>query len=71
MDNPQNIRVYVNPSELDKLLDLGNFDDLTEIGSQAPTVDLKGDNRITPGSCVIESEKRNSGRQDRDQNTRT
>ncbi|NLB88377.1 MAG: hypothetical protein GX790_04005 [Syntrophomonadaceae bacterium] len=56
LDNPQNVRVYVNPSELDKLLDLGEFKDLTDIGNQAIAVDVKGDNRITPGGCVIESE---------------
>lgn len=56
LDNPQNIKVYVNPSELDKLLDLISMEDLTDIGNQAITADIKGDNRITPGGCMIESD---------------
>lgn len=56
LDNPQNIKVYVNPSELDKLLELINLEELTDIGSQAITADIRGDNRITPGGCMIESE---------------
>lgn len=56
LDNPQNIKVYVNPSELDKLLHLGNLDSLNDIGSQAINTEIRGDSRITPGGCVIESE---------------
>lgn len=56
LDNPQNVKVYVNPTEIDKLLELLDGELLTDIGSEDITIDIKGDKRITKGGCLIESE---------------
>lgn len=56
LDSPQNVKVYVNPLELDKLLEIMDREDLTAIGSKEITADIKGDNRVTLGGCLIESD---------------
>ncbi len=56
LDNPQNVRVYVNPSEMDRLLELLENELLADIGSEEIRVDVKGDNRISSGGPLIESD---------------
>lgn len=56
LDNPQNVKVYVNPAELDNLLKLSETELLTEIGETDINMEVKGDKRIADGGCLIESE---------------
>ncbi len=56
LDNPQNVKVYVNPTELDNLLKLSETELLTEIGETDINMEIKGDKRIADGGCLIESE---------------
>lgn len=55
LDNPDNVRVYVNPADLQVLLDGIVSEGLTEIGSGDLEVDLKADRRISCGGCIVDS----------------
>lgn len=55
LDDPENLRVYVNPADISLITDAIDWGGLTEIGSRDIAVDLKGDLRISRGGSVIES----------------
>lgn len=55
LDRPENITVYVNPQELDNVLEVMDNGYLTDIGSNSINLDIKGDMRISPGGCLLES----------------
>jgi len=55
LDNPDNVRVYVNPADLQVLLDSIVSEGLTEIGSRDLEIDVKGDRRISCGGCIVDS----------------
>ncbi len=56
LDSPENIKVYVNPAQLDNLLRLMEEETLTDIGSKEINAEAKGDARVSCGSCLIESD---------------
>lgn len=55
LDHPDNLKVYVNPDDIQVVLDAIEFDELTEIGSQPVETEVKADQRISRGGCVVES----------------
>jgi len=55
LDNPDNIRVYVNPADLQTLLDAIEQGGLSEIGSRDLGMDIRADKRLSNGGCIIES----------------
>lgn len=55
LDDPDYVKVYVNPEDMNILIESLNWEGLTEIGSKEIDVEVKGDKRITRGGCVIES----------------
>ena len=55
LDDPDNLRVYVNPADIPVLTDAIVWSGLTEIGSRDINVEVKGDLRISRGGSVIES----------------
>ncbi|PKM77660.1 MAG: hypothetical protein CVU90_06160 [Firmicutes bacterium HGW-Firmicutes-15] len=55
LDNPYNVRVYVNPADLQYLLDSIANEGLTEIGSADLEIDVKADRRISSGGCIVDS----------------
>ena len=56
LDNPENIKVYVNPDELQILLDTIKMEGLYEIGRPEMEVELKADRRVSPGGCIVDSD---------------
>lgn len=56
LDTPENISVYVNPQELDIILEVMDKGYLTDIGSNNINIDIKADKRISPGGCLLESD---------------
>ncbi|NLW90328.1 MAG: hypothetical protein GXY34_01835 [Syntrophomonadaceae bacterium] len=56
LDHPDNITVYVNPQDLDKILAITQSDSFFEIGSPDVNLDFRADNRISPGGCSLESQ---------------
>jgi flagellar assembly protein FliH len=56
LDRPENITVYVNPQELDNVLEVMDNGHLTDIGSNTINIDIKVDKRISPGGCLLESD---------------
>jgi len=55
LDNPGNIRVYVNPADLQTLMDAIEHEGLSEIGSRDLGMEIRADKRIGNGGCIIES----------------
>ncbi|MDD3023969.1 MAG: FliH/SctL family protein, partial [Syntrophomonadaceae bacterium] len=55
LDNPYNVRVYVNPADLQYLLDSIANEGLTEIGSADLDIEVKADRRISSGGCIVDS----------------
>lgn len=55
LDDPDNLRVYVNPADISVITDAINWGGLNEIGSRDIDVEVKGDLRISRGGGVIES----------------
>lgn len=55
LDNPENIRVYLNPEDLQLVLDALEFEELTEVGNQALHMQARSDRRIQSGGCLVES----------------
>ncbi len=55
LDDPDNVKVYVNQDDIDMVIDALNWEGLTEIGSKDIKVEIKGDRRISRGGCVLES----------------
>lgn len=56
LDRPENITVYVNPQELDNILEVMDKGYLNDIGTNNTKMDLKADERISPGGCLLESD---------------
>lgn len=56
LDNPENVKVNVNPLELENLLASMDNESLADIGSKDISVDIKGDNRINVGGAFIDSD---------------
>ena len=56
LDRPDNITVYVNPQELENILEVMNKGYLTDIGSNNINMDIKADERISRGGCLLESD---------------
>ena len=56
LDHPDNLKVYVHPDDIQVVLDAIEFDELTEIGSQSVQTEVKADQRINRGGCVVESD---------------
>ncbi|CFX64892.1 Flagellar assembly protein FliH/Type III secretion system HrpE [Syntrophomonas zehnderi OL-4] len=55
LDNPDSVKVYVNPEDMHALVESLDWEGLTEIGSREVEVEVKGDKRICRGGCVVES----------------
>ena len=56
LDRPENITVYVNPQELENILEVMEKGYLTDIGSNNINMDIKADERISRGGCLLESD---------------
>lgn len=55
LDNPENIKVYVNPGDIELLTEKIYQSELAEIGSQETAINIKPDARISCGGCILES----------------
>lgn|GEM_PF-310825 len=55
LDHPDNITVYVNPQDLERILTITQSDSFFDIGSSDVNLDFRADNRISPGGCSLES----------------
>lgn len=55
LDDPDNLRIYVNPADISAITDVIDWGGLTEIGSRDIEIEVKGDQRISRGGSVIES----------------
>jgi flagellar assembly protein FliH len=56
LDSPENVTVYVNPRDVDHILEVMNNGNLTDIGTNSIKIDLKGDERVSAGGCLLESD---------------
>ena len=56
LDHPDNITVYVNPQDLERILAITQSDSFFEIGSPDVNLNFRADNRISPGGCSLESQ---------------
>lgn len=56
LDHPDNITVYVNPQDLERILTIAQSSTFSEIGSNDVNLDFRADNRISPGGCSLESQ---------------
>lgn len=56
LDHPDNITVYVNPQDLERILAITQSDSFFEIGTADVNLDFRADNRISPGGCSLESQ---------------
>lgn len=56
LDSPENISVYVNPRDIESVLEVMNNGNLTDIGSNSLKIDLKADERVSTGGCLLESD---------------
>ncbi len=56
LDRPENITVYVNPQDLDKVLEVMDKGYLTDIGTNNNKIRINADERISPGGCLLESD---------------
>lgn len=59
LDTPENINVYINPQDLEKVLEAIKEQSLKEIGSKDLNIQVHEDIRIEAGGCLIESESGN------------
>lgn len=55
LDDPENLRIYLNPTDLNLVIDAIDWGGLTEIGNRDIPVEVKGDPRISRGGAMIES----------------
>jgi len=55
LDEPENLRIYLNPADVSIVIDAIDWDGLTEIGSRDIPVEVKSDSRISRGGAMIES----------------
>jgi len=56
LDHPDNITVYVNPQDLERILTITQSDSFFDIGTSDVNLDFRADNRISPGGCSLESQ---------------
>ncbi len=56
LDRPENVTVYVNPRDMESVLEEMNKGGLTDIGTNAMKLELKSDDRISAGGCLLESD---------------
>ncbi|MDD2585259.1 MAG: FliH/SctL family protein [Syntrophomonadaceae bacterium] len=56
IDQPGNLTLYVNPAEIDKILQLIKLEKFSDIGNKDALVEVLADSRISPGGCIVESE---------------
>lgn len=56
LDSADNIKVYVNQRDMDRILEVMKTETFSDIGNSDMQIDLKSDNRISSGGCVLESE---------------
>jgi flagellar assembly protein FliH len=56
LDRPENITVYVNPQEVENILEVMDKGYLTDIGSNNINMDIKADERVSRGGCLLESD---------------
>jgi len=56
LDTPENITVYVNPRDLERLLDVTKKETFFDIGTNDVHLSFQADDRISPGGCSLESE---------------
>jgi len=56
LDRPENVTVYVNPRDMESVLEVMNHGSLTDIGSNNLSIGLKGDDRVSAGGCLLESD---------------
>lgn len=68
LDQPDNITVYVNPNDLENLLNAIKVHEITEPGAKEAPIEVCPVDRIKPGGCMVES---NIGRVDARVDTRS
>lgn len=56
LDDPDKIRIQLNPEDIDMVLTALDIDKLNETGTDT-TVNLKADRRIKRGGCVVDSSR--------------
>lgn len=56
IDQPGNLTLYVNPTEINKVLELIKLEKFSDIGNKDAAVEVLADSRISPGGCIVESE---------------
>lgn len=56
LDHPDNITVYVNPQDLERILTITQSDSFFDIGTSDVNLDFRADNRISQGGCSLESQ---------------
>lgn len=56
LDKPENLTVHVNPQDFDTVLELMDSEKLTDIGSNDIKLDIKADERVSTGGCLLESD---------------
>ncbi|MGE5392101.1 MAG: FliH/SctL family protein [Deltaproteobacteria bacterium] len=56
LDHPDNITVYVNPQDLERILTITKSDSFFDIGNSDVNLDFRADNRVSPGGCSLESQ---------------
>lgn len=55
LDDPDHLRIYLNPAEIALITEAIDWGVLTEIGSRDIAVEVKADPRISKGGAIIES----------------
>jgi flagellar assembly protein FliH len=56
LDNPQNVTVYVNTQDMEKVLKAIESREITEVGEKQINFEVLPDDRMSQGSCLIESD---------------
>lgn len=56
LDSADNIKVYVNQRDMDRILEVMKTETFSDIGNSDPGIELRSDNKISSGGCVLESE---------------
>ncbi|MDD2372208.1 MAG: FliH/SctL family protein [Syntrophomonadaceae bacterium] len=56
LDRPENITVYVNPQEVENILEVMDKGYLTDIGTNHINMNIKADERVSRGGCLLESD---------------
>lgn len=55
LDSPENMRIYLNPADIESITEAIDWGGLTEIGSRDIHLEIKTDPRISQGGVIIES----------------